>query len=221
LDQTQPSGRRGGLRSATWRRLARGGSTAGLLAGLAGCGSTGHFVERPPLDTGASQADARQAIAQLFAAKGPYRIKLCEADPATKACKKDSQSLSATGVGGLLFPIVLHLNGLRIKDQRPAPDGLAVDVAVESTADGIPPVCATGKGAVIARDDRTASLHVGGFYCNWMVVGNVVVDFDMSMDSIDPAQNAFTGYYRLVFHGTGNVSGSGYYKAVIVDAAAA
>jgi hypothetical protein len=204
-----------------WGRRARAVSMAGLLSAVAGCGSTSHFVERPPLATGSGQADPRLAIAELFAAKGPYRIKLCEADPATKACKKDSQSISATGVGGLLFPIVLHVNGLRIKDQRPAVDGVAVDVAVESTADGIPPVCATGKGTVTARDDRTASLHVGGFYCNWMVVGNVVVDFDMSMDSIDPAQNTFTGYYRLVFHGTGNVSGSGYYKAVITDAAAA
>jgi hypothetical protein len=48
-----------------------------------------------------------------------------------------------------------------------------------------------------------------------MVVGNVLATADLSIDRIDLKNKTFTGYYRLTFHGTGNVAGSGYYKAVI------
>jgi hypothetical protein len=189
-----------------------------LLAAMAACGTTEHFVAQPQLTIDGSQEGTRQAVARLFALDAPYMVRLCEADPTTRDCKKDSDSISATGVGGLFLPLVLHVNGLRISRGHPSADGLAIDVAFDSSADGIPPVCATGQGAVIARDNKTASIHVGNFYCNWMLVGNVLVNMDMSIDSVRLNKKAFTGYYKLVFYGTGNVSGSGYYKAVITSA---
>lgn len=182
---------------------------------LAGCGTTEHFVEGPPLTIDGSQGESRQAVAQLFGADTPYTVKLCEADPASKECKKDSDSISATGVGGLLFPLFLHVHGLKISRTRPSNDGLAIAVAFDSTADGIPPICATADGKIISRDNKTASIQASNFYCNWMAVGNVLVNADLSIDRIDMKNKAFTGYYKLAFHGTGNVSGSGYYKAVI------
>jgi len=188
-----------------------------LLAVLAGCGTTEHFVEQPQLTI-----DGAKGRGKLRRSSSPRmrhtRSKLCEADLATKECKKDSESISATGVGGLFIPLVLHVNGLRISQERPSADGLAMDVSFDSSADGIPPLCATGEGAVVARDNSTASIHVGNFYCNWMLVGNVLVNADMSIDGISLKYKTFTGYYKLIFHGTGNVSGSGYYKGVISSA---
>jgi hypothetical protein len=189
-----------------------------LLPALAACGTTSHFVEQPPLAVEGTPGDTRQAIAQLFGAETPYTIKLCEADPTTKTCKKDSKSISATGVGGLFIPLVLHVHGMRVSREHPSADGLAIEVSFDSSADGIPPICATADGKVTLRGHDTALIQAGNFYCNWMAVGNVLVKADLSIDRIDLKNEAFTGYYKLVFHGTGNVSGSGYYKAVITPA---
>ena len=38
----------------------------------------------------------------------------------------------------------------------------------------------------------------------------------LSIDHIDLADRTFTGYYRITFYGTGNASGSGYFKGTIV-----
>jgi hypothetical protein len=190
-------------------------SLAIVLPALAGCGTTSHFVEQPQLTIYGGQGDARQAVAQLFSSDAPYTVKLCEADPSSKQCEKDSESISATGVGGLFFPIVLNVHGARITKEHPSADGLAMTMAFESTADGIPPICASADGKVILRDNDTALLQASNFYCNWMAIGNVLVNAELSIDSADLRNKTFTGYYKLVFHGTGNVSGSGYYKATI------
>jgi hypothetical protein len=51
---------------------------------------------------------------------------------------------------------------------------------------------------------------------NWVVVGNVLVNTDLSIDNISLKDKVFTGFYKVTFHGTGNAAGSGYYRAVIV-----
>jgi hypothetical protein len=53
------------------------------------------------------------------------------------------------------------------------------------------------------------------FYCNWVVVGNVLVNADLSIDQISLKDKVFTGFYKVTFHGTGNAAGAGYYRAVI------
>jgi hypothetical protein len=186
-----------------------------LLTALAACGTTGHFVDQPQLAVDGTQEDARQAVAQLFGSDTPYDVKLCEADPSSKECKQDNEGISATGVGGLFLPLVLHVSGMRVSQERQSADGLAIDASFASNADGIPPICATAHGTVISRDNDTASIKIGNFYCNWMVVGNVLANLDLSIDGIRLQDKSFTGYYRLAFHGTGNVAGSGYYKAAI------
>jgi hypothetical protein len=183
---------------------------------MGGCGTTAHFIDQPKLAVDGPPQDARQTIAQLFEVGAPYTVKLCEADPSSKACKENSKGISATGVGGLFVPLALHVSGMRVSQERPSADGLAIDVAFESRANGIAPMCATAQGAIISRDNNTASIQIGSFYCNWMAVGNVLANADLSIDAINLKEKTFTGYYKLRFHGTGNVSGSGYYKATIV-----
>jgi len=65
---------------------------------------------------------------------------------------------------------------------------------------------------VISRDNNTASVELSNFYCNWMVIGNAITNADFSIETISLEERTFTGFYKLTFYGTGNVTGSGYYK---------
>ena len=58
-------------------------------------------------------------------------------------------------------------------------------------------------------------MQLRNFYCNWMLIGNVIVNADLSIDTINVKDKVVTGFYKLTFHGTGNAAGSGYYKAVL------
>jgi hypothetical protein len=66
------------------------------------------------------------------------------------------------------------------------------------------------------RENNTITLELRNFYCNWIVVGNVIVNADFSIDYIDPQNKVFSGFYKMTFHGTGNAAGSGYFRAAIV-----
>ena len=90
-----------------------------------------------------------------------------------------------------------------IKPDRPIPTAL---------------LCKTAHGQILLRDNDTITLQLRNFYCNWVVIGNVLVNADFSIDRIDPHAKVFTGFYKITFHGTGNAAGSGYYRAVILPA---
>jgi hypothetical protein len=182
---------------------------------LTGCGTTRRFVDQPHLTIDDPQKDVRQAIGELFGLSQPYTVKFCEADPSSKQCKTQHRGIAATGVGGLFLPLILHVKGMDMKRHSQSADGLAFDASINATVDAISPLCATVTGKIVSRDNNTASMQLSNFYCNWVVVGNVLVNADLSIDSINLRDRVLTGYYKLTFHGTGNASGSGYYKAII------
>jgi hypothetical protein len=192
---------------------------ASSLILLSGCGSTRQFVDEPPLMVDEPRKNALQAVEELFGSMTPpYRVKLCEADLASKQCKNESEGLAAKGVGGLLFPVIpltLHVRGMDVQSQSRSEDGLSFEVSLDAKVDAISPLCGKVAGRIVARDNNTASVQFKNFYCNWVVVGNVLVNADFSIDSINLKDKVVTGFYKLTFHGTGNAAGSGYYKAVI------
>lgn len=183
---------------------------------LSACGTTHRFVDQPQLIVDGADKTPRQASAELFDGITPYKVSLCEADPVTKACKKGSDGVRANGIGGLFIPLVLHVSGMTVSKQSPSDSGWAIDAAVHSKADAIPPLCRTAHGQILLRDNNTITVQLQNFYCNWVVVGNVVVNADFSIDRIDSHNKVFNGFYKITFHGTGNAAGSGYYRAVIV-----
>ena len=187
-----------------------------LVLTLLGCGTTRRYVDEPKLTVDGSDETAHQAAVALVDGLTPYTVTLCEAEPATKECKKGSDSIRANGVGGLFFPLVLHMSGMTVSKQSPSDTGWAIETSVQSRVDAIPPLCRTAHGQILSRDNNTVSVQLRNFYCNWMVVGNVLVNADLSIDHIDPHTKAFTGYYKITFHGTGNAAGSGYYRAAIM-----
>jgi hypothetical protein len=201
--------------STTRNYLASGLS---LLA-LAACGTTRRFVDQPALTIDESDRDARQAATDLFGSSAPYTVTLCEADPASKQCKKGNGGITATGVGGLFLPLTLHVTGMIVSRQSQSVDGWAIDAAFQSKVDAISPLCRTAHGQILSRDNNTLSVQVRNFYCNWVVIGNVVVNADLSIETINLKDKVFTGFYKVTFHGTGNAAGSGYYKAVILPKA--
>ena len=72
---------------------------------------------------------------------------------------------------------------------------------------------------ITRKDNNTITMQLQNFYCNWVVVGNVLVNADFSIDRIDSHKKVFNGFYKITFHGTGNAAGSGYYRAVIAPEA--
>jgi len=186
-----------------------------LLLALAACGTTRRFVDQPPLTIDEPEKDARQAAADIFGSSTPYGVALCEADSSSKECKEGNDGIIATGVGGLFLPLTLHVTGMMVSNQNQSADGWAFDASFQSKVDAISPLCRTAHGRIVSRDNKTLSVHLGNFYCNWVVIGNVVVNADLSIDTINLKDKVFTGFYKVTFHGTGNAAGSGYYKAVI------
>ena len=75
---------------------------------------------------------------------------------------------------------------------------------------------ASASTLALLRDNNTITVQLKSFYCNWVVVGDVLVNADFSIDHIYPQSKVFNGFYKITFHGTGNAAGSGYYRAVIV-----
>ena len=189
------------------------------LVALTACGTTRRFVEQPPLKVAEPQEDPRAAVGELFGMATPYSVKLCEADPASRQCKSGSGGITATGVGGLFLPLTLHVKGLVVSQENQTDDGVALNASLESVVDAIAPLCGSAHVKIVSRDNNTVSLQFGQFYCNWVLVGNVLVNADLSVDSINLKDKVFTGFYRITFHGTGNASGSGYYRAVVAPTA--
>ena len=190
-------------------------STACAFLMLSACGTTRRFIDQPPLTVEGADRTSRQATVELFDGVAPYRVSLCEADSVSKDCKKGSDGVRANGVGGLFIPLVLNVSGMTVSKQSRSDSGWAIDAAVESKADAIPPLCRTAHGQIVLRDNDTITVQLQNFYCNWVVVGNVLVNADFSIDHIDSRKKVFNGFYKITFHGTGNAAGSGYYRAVI------
>ena len=187
-----------------------------IMATLTACGTTTRFVDQPQLTIDGAGRDVHQATADLFDASTPYTIRLCEADPVSKRCNKGSSGIRAHGVGGLLLPLALYISGMTVSKQTPSDEGWAIDTSFHSKVDTIAPLCRTAHGQILLRSNNTVSVKINSFYCNWALVGNVLVTADLSLDQVNIQEKAFTGFYKVSFHGTGNAAGSGYYRAEIV-----
>jgi hypothetical protein len=182
---------------------------------LTACGTTSRFVAKPSLVTDTPEKNGREAAAALFDATTPYVVSLCEANQTSKACTATNEGISASGVGGLFLPLRLRVTGMTISKQARSDDGWSFDASVDSKVDSLAPHCRVAHGQIVSRND-SLSVQLESFYCNWLVVGSVLVNAELSIDGINSKERTFTGFYKITFHGTGNAAGSGYYKAAVV-----
>ena len=121
------------------------------LAAVTACGTTSRFVDQPRLSIDESDKDARAAVGELFELTPPYSLTLGEADSSSKQCKKESRGITATGVGGLLLPLTLHVRGISVQRQTPSADGLAFDASLDAKVDAISPLCGTADSMTAAE----------------------------------------------------------------------
>ncbi|MEM9763921.1 MAG: hypothetical protein AAF968_15670 [Pseudomonadota bacterium] len=169
-----------------------------------------------PLENATPEQEAvMTAIGTLIAAEGEPRLfSLCDADRETRACIEKEDSLSAFGVGGLLLPLVLEVDGVEFIDPvRDSDGGWQLSSDFDLTVNEIPPFCPDADGTIALSEAGTLRLSYDAFYCNWVVIGNVITQIDFYIDRIDVAGQSFTGEYAIQFNGTGNAFGSGYFRA--------
>lgn len=182
---------------------------------LTACGTTRNFVAHPALHVTPPSASPRAAVAAVFSGNTPLYVSLCNAGRSSNECLAGDSGISARGVGGLFLPLSLHVRGIRVSAVHETASGIALDGAVDSEVDAIAPLCGSSHGQAVYGDDGSLSLRLGKFYCNWALVGNVIVSAEFSIASISVDDKTFTGFYRITFHGTGNAAGSGYFKASV------
>ena len=185
------------------------------MLALTACGTTRNFVAHPALQVIPPSASPRAAVAAVLSGKAPLYISLCNASRSSDECLPGDSGITAQGVGGLFLPLRLHVKGIRVSAVHDGADGTAFDGTVDSKVDAIAPLCGSSHGQAVYGDDGSLSLRLGKFYCNWALVGNVIVSAEFSIASISADDRTFTGFYRITFHGTGNAAGSGYFKASV------
>lgn len=182
---------------------------------LTACGTTRNFVAHPALSVAPPSARPRDAVAAILSGKTPLYVSLCNASRSSNECLPGDSGISARGVGGLFLPLSLHVRGIHVSGVHTSADGTAFDSAVDSKVDAIAPLCASSHAQAVYNDDGSLSLRLGKFYCNWALVGNVIVSAEFSIASISVDDKTFTGFYRITFYGTGNAAGSGYFRASV------
>jgi hypothetical protein len=192
----------------------------GALA-LAACGTTRRYVDHPALTVVPPSENPRAAVEAIFSGDTPLYLSLCNASRSTKECLPGDSGITARGVGGLFLPLKLRVRGVRVSAVRQTAGATSFEGAVDSKVDAIAPLCGSSRVKAVYGDDGSLALRFGKFYCNWAVVGNVIVSADFSIDSVSVQDRTLTGFYRITFHGTGNAAGSGYFRASIEPAARA
>ncbi|MEM9781214.1 MAG: hypothetical protein AAF899_01955 [Pseudomonadota bacterium] len=175
---------------------------------------------RPGADAPAAEA-VMAAIGAVIEPRDAARtLRLCDADRETGACFDDEDSLSAFGVGGLLLPLILEVDGVDITSAtRNDEGGWLISSDFDLTVNEIPPLCPDADGTISLSETGTLSLSFDAFYCNWIIIGNVITQIDFMIDMVDTDAQAFTGEYAIQFNGTGNAFGSGYFRAEALDEA--
>lgn len=197
-----------------------GAAAVSLVAiSLTACGTTSHYVDHPALTVVPRSATPQRAIKAIFSTGTPLYLSLCNASRSTGNCLPGDAGITARGVGGLFFPLTLHVRGMHVSAVHETADGTAFDGAFDSKVDAIAPLCGSSRVRAVYGEDGSLSLRFGKFYCNWALIGNVIVRADFSIDSVSVKDRTLTGFYRITFYGTGNAAGSGYFRASIAPAA--
>ena len=204
---------------ATLTQMSRAAAVSLVALSLTACGTTRHYVDHPALTVVPPSAAPRAALDAIFSESTPFYLSLCNASRSTRECLPGDSGITARGVGGLFFPLTLHVRGIRVSAVHQTTDSTTFHGAFDSKVDAIAPLCGSTQVQAVFGADHSLSLRFGKFYCNWAVVGNVIVNADFSVDSVSIQDRTLTGFYRITFHGTGNAAGSGYFKAAIAPAA--
>lgn len=184
---------------------------------LSSCGGKGPYIENPKITIFGQSTNIQEAMNSLFFSEGKrYRIQLCEADANTKQCINNGSGISAIGIGGIFLPLIMDMKGIEVSHSKLSDNQIIIKTKLDAKINKISPWCGIVKGKIVS-DNASVKINLSNFYCNWAVIGNVLTNINLSIDSIDTTARTFSGFYKISFYGTGNATGSGFFKASIIN----
>ncbi|MEM8776441.1 MAG: hypothetical protein AAGF53_15505 [Pseudomonadota bacterium] len=127
-------------------------------------------------------------------------LQLCETEENKRNCKAKSNGLTSRGLGGVFLPLVANLKAMNISGEK---------TRIDLDVNNIPASCT--NGTVTYKNNQNNAV-VGGIYCNWVGIGNVLTSAQLNTDWSEP-DGSFGGRYAIQFYGTGNGGGSGFFRA--------
>lgn len=139
----------------------------------------------------------------------PVRLKFCEGDPQTRLCKDDGLSIFV--LGGPIIPGKLNVKGLQVSNFVRDGSTLKMRADPKSTYVGVPPACESTTLSVDVLPENQVKIDFASLYCNWLVIGNVLVRAKFSLGFIDYKNVVAGGNYELRVNGTANGAGAGYF----------
>lgn len=180
------------------------------------------IAERPTRIAGegtAQTADIATALDEVFSSNGASYT-FCEASLDSRTCEDPDSGLSGIGLGGLFLPLLLEVEGFGVSAVERDGAQWRLTSDFQTTVNAAPPLCAGTVGLTTISNAGAVSIGFERFYCNWLLIGNVVTKVDLFLDWIDPASGSFSGAYAVQFNGTGNAFGTGYFLARRTDPSA-
>ncbi|MEO1080302.1 MAG: hypothetical protein AAFY29_12165 [Pseudomonadota bacterium] len=189
--------------------------TVSICLGLIGCGGVSNYVAdtQPRLVDPAAAGSPAEALENLITVEGQeLAIEFCEAATATGDCLVTGERPSASGVGGLFLPLKMELRELRLTRYSAEDDSFAA--RLDAPVNAIPPACGEVDGRIErGKNGDALRVRIPNFYCNWAGIGNVLTTMTFAIRDISADRSYFTGYYKIEFYGTGNATGSGFFRA--------
>ena len=185
---------------------------------LTACGGVSNYIAdtQPRLVDSDAAGSPAEVLEELVTLEGQeLAIEFCEASVETGECLGPNKKPSASGIGGLFLPLKMELRELRLSAYDAADDSF--EARLDAPVNAIPPACGEVDGRIDRGEDGNAlRVRIPSFYCNWAGIGNVLTSMTFAIRDISADRSYFTGYYRIEFYGTGNATGSGFFRAQLV-----
>jgi len=147
---------------------------------LSGPQSTGNGLEQA---ISALKPDANEIV----------RFSFCEADAKTGQCLEPTVGLTGYGLGGLFLPLLVRVDGFELRrDDATQGDG-PIEIKFSTNVNGISPLCERTDAEFEVLEGRVLRLGATPFYCNWVVIGNVVTQIEFGIDRVNTQSRSFSG----------------------------
>ena len=195
-----------------WRRLAVCVVLGGLLWG---CASTPPPVAdvQVCLDdrcTPAAETFTASALAdglyQLWKRNENTKLTICDALPGRRECEDDGINFFVQGgpIPGLAAIESGDLAHIKFDQSR---GEITAKIRYDANFIGVPTTCGQSEVTVSVRSANDISIASNDFYCNWLVVGNVLWNGRFAVDLIDFDKALMGGTYSV--GGAGLLAGGG------------
>lgn len=197
-----------------------------VAAALSGCATSYEPIEQLAIcDDGACTQDLsgedngelRRQIFEFFGyssdavGEPAHELQFREADLEARRCRDDETGIRIIAVPLYLIPGFLNLKRIQLHDYQADGDALSATLTPVSTFTGIPPLCQDAALSISVSKGGQTTFETSWIYCNWLAVGNVIVQTQFSFDFFDFSRGVAGGAYEMRLNGTAKGAGSGFF----------